>query len=468
MKPSAPASATTTSGLKPALLYAVLALAGGATLAVIVPPLQAPDEWMHFARAYQVADGGLLPRRNREGQAGGVLPSSVEASLRAASTTLWHREAKIKQFGSQFTEFEIPLDPSHTSFSTFPKTAVEPPFAYLPQALGIRVARMVSGTVVGALMGARLGNLLLVVAVIAWAIYMTPIFRWVLAFMALSPLSLSVAGTATSYGFTYAVIFLFLAIFLRVAYRPTPPISWRTIAGLVLATLALGLVIPGYFPLVLLYLLIPAARLGSRKRYWLNFAVLVVIALGCGAAWVLVVGRPHTPESLLTMLTRQLLEHPREFGETLLRAIGPPLPFLAKTFGGPLVTDALNIGHLLAIGYAILMFLIALLDVAPNAGRISLAQRVIPLAAAVLGVLTVSLGMYLTWPPTYFDQGIHPRQVIPLACVALLFFLNAMPRVGGFGRFAREHLGWIAALYFVLRMAETLWAVYQRFYDLSS
>src|SRR6516162_3763151 len=54
----------------PALLFVGLALLGGAAMLVLLPPMQAPEEASHFARAYQVADGGWLPQR-RHGETGG-------------------------------------------------------------------------------------------------------------------------------------------------------------------------------------------------------------------------------------------------------------------------------------------------------------------------------------------------------------------------------------------------------------
>jgi uncharacterized membrane protein len=468
MRQSASVRGTTTStGLKPALLYAVLALIGGAAFAILVPPLQAPDEAHHFARAYQVAGGVLVPS-NRRGELGGVLPSNIAASIRIATTTAWHAEARITEFGSQYREFQVPVDPAHTSFTEFPNTAVEPPFAYLPQAVGIRVARQVSDTVLSCLFGARLGNVLIAVFFIAWAIYLTPVFRWVLVFIALSPLSLGVVATATSYGFTQGMLFLFCAAVFRAAYRPTPELSRGAIAALVATAIGMSLVSQGYFPLLLLFLLIPAARLGNRARYWLLVGGLVVIALAGCIAWELIAAGPLKAENSFVVQARQLLDHPRQIGQVAIYGIGPPVPLVAKTLGGPLVTDRLNLGPLVSIPFVILMLMIAFLDFAPSVGRVTLGKRIIPWAVVALCAVAISLLMYLTLPAAYFNQRMHPRQVIPVGFLLLLFFLNAMPHAGRIGRFVRGHFGWFALLYFVLRMAESLFVLNQSYYSLSS
>jgi len=220
--------------------------------------------------------------------------------------------------------------------------------------------------------------------------------------------------------------------------------------------------------LLLLYFLIPAARLGSLKRYWLFFAGLVVIALAGGITWELIINGLLKADSPIIILARQLIEHPRQAGNVITRGMGAPFPLLTKVIGGPLVTDVLNIGFLVAIAYALLMLIVALLDFAPNAGRVALSNRLIPWASAALSLVTITLLMYLTWPYAYYAQGIHPRHIVPLSFVALLFFLNAMPRVGKLGRFAREHFGSLATLYFILRLGETLWAVNQRYYALGT
>src|SRR5258708_28554756 len=94
MKPSTSANSAIT-GLRPALLYAVFALIGGAILAVIVPPLQTPGEALHFARAYQMADGVFLPR-NRRGELGGGFPSNIVTSIRIAGATVLHPASNIQ------------------------------------------------------------------------------------------------------------------------------------------------------------------------------------------------------------------------------------------------------------------------------------------------------------------------------------------------------------------------------------
>jgi uncharacterized membrane protein len=289
-----------------------------------------------------------------------------------------------------------------------------------------------------------------------------------LAFMALTPMCLGVVATATSYGFTHALLFLFIATVLRAAYSPLPTLSWGTIIALLTTTIGLALVNQGYFPLLLLYLLIPIARLGSHKRYWLLFSGLVVIALAGNFAWETIVAGPPTAANPIVIQARQLIEQPRQIGQVLRRGVGAPVPLVAKTFGGPLVTDIPNVGPLVSMAYVIMMLVIAFLDFAPGVGRISFANRLIPWAAAALGVVAITLLSYLNLPYAYFAQGVHPRQIIPLAFVFLLFFLNAMPHVGKIGKFARGHLGWLVALYFVLRMCETLWVLNHRYYSLSS
>lgn len=64
------------SGLDPARVFAWVALPVGVLLVALTPPFQVPDEPNHFARAFQVSDGGLVAQRTAD-SVGGVLPRSI-------------------------------------------------------------------------------------------------------------------------------------------------------------------------------------------------------------------------------------------------------------------------------------------------------------------------------------------------------------------------------------------------------
>src|SRR5262249_38725986 len=78
----------------PAVLYAVLALIGGAAILAVYPPLQMSDEGNHFARAFQVSEGAWRPQVYN-GVNGGALPTNLLSLMLSFESSSWHQESRI-------------------------------------------------------------------------------------------------------------------------------------------------------------------------------------------------------------------------------------------------------------------------------------------------------------------------------------------------------------------------------------
>jgi uncharacterized membrane protein len=454
----------------PALLFVGLALLGGAAMLVLLPPMQAPEEASHFARAYQVADGGWLPQR-RHGETGGLLPSNLAHLILTGDATSWHGESKISKPLETYRDlFQVELEPERRTFIAFPKTTAEPPLAYLPQAIGIRITRLITDSALATLYGARLANLLAAIVCITLAILLTPVYKWVLACLALTPMALSEMGSATGYGMTYGVVFLFVALVLRLAYGGTGPVSRRTLVALFVLGAALAWVIQGHLPLIFLFLLVPAERLGGRKRYWLGFTALVLVAAGAEAAWQFAQLPVYSPSKAgvdAAAQARLILDHPRQFGTALKTALGqPPLVnLLGMTHSGVWAPD----GWQPSVFYVLLCWLpllcVCFLDGTPAVSRVRLHQRLVPLAVGALAIFVIFLLSYLTWMPVGASTiFLRPRQALPAVLALLLCLFNLTPRLSGFAASVRAHLGLLLVVYFLLRYVEGVLSVAHRYY----
>jgi uncharacterized membrane protein len=432
--------------------------------------MQVREEGDHFARAYQVSEGGMLPLKRR-GETGGLLPNSLLQMLQAGKATSWHAESRIENAIEFYRDLlQIKLEPQIRAFHAFPATSAESPLPYLPQAAGIRVARLLSDSALATLYGARLGNLLVSVLCIVVAISWTPVYKWALACLALTPAFVSEMASATGFGLTYGVAFLFVALVLRLTYEG--PATWRQMLALFLLTVALCLVIQGYFPLIFLYLLIPAARMGGRKRYWLACACMAVLAVGTLAAWYVARSPTFSPiraDVDPSAQARFIVQNPRIFGEAIKVGLGEPLFIhtLTLTYGGFLTTNLFVPSVPLVIVCAMLLIGVCCIDGARGVGRVGARGRLVPLAVGVAGMVCVLVYAYFYQMPVAartISSG--PWQYVPPALVLLLCLFNLMPRLGGFVGFVRAHLGWFVAAYFLLRYAESLLGVAHRYYKL--
>jgi uncharacterized membrane protein len=458
------------TGRAPALLFTILAVLGGTAMLVTLPPMQAPEEASHFARAYQVSEGGWLPQK-RHGEAGGFLPTSLVQLIQTGEATTWHGESHIdKPLEFYHDLFQVPLEPGRRSFAAFPKAAAEPPLAYVPQAAGIRMSRLVSDSALATLYGARLGSLLAAIVCIAAAILLTPVYKWAFACLALTPMAVAEMASATGYGPTYGVVFLFVALVLRLAYGGTGPAARREILALFVLAAGLGWVLQGHLALIFLYLLVPAERFGGRKRYWLVFVALVLVAAGAEAGWQVAQALRYSPAGGgvdPVAQARLVLEQPRLFGSALQTGLGQPplIDLLARAYSGVWMAAGWVTPIPLVVLFTAVLLGVCVLDRTPGVERVTLAQRLVVIAVAALCLGVVFLLTYLSWMPVGAPTiYVRPRQVLPAGLALLLCLFNLMRPWGRFAAFVRAHLGLLVVVYFLLRYVHAVLAVMHRYY----
>ena len=211
--------------LDPATVFTWVALLVGAPLVALTPPFQVPDEPNHFYRAYQVAEGGLVPRTTSTRSAACCHGAFRRSLVDVMGDVPFNPEVK-QDFKAWSRAFEMPLRPDDRIETPFPNTALSGPIAYLPQALGIDFARIVGASALSwCSTGDALSTLLLCVAVTAVAIRWLPIRQWTCVLLSLLPMTVFVRSSLSSDGPTLALTMLSLAICLKPVDLTVPSID---------------------------------------------------------------------------------------------------------------------------------------------------------------------------------------------------------------------------------------------------
>ena len=313
--------------LDPATVFTWVALLVGGPLVALTPPFQVPDEPNHFYRAFQIAEGGLVPQRTSTSVGG-----SCHGVCRSSRTTSWGTFRSTPQFEQDLTAwkraFEIPLRPDDRIDTPFPNTALSGPVAYLPQALGIDLARIVGASALMVFYWGRISTLLLCVAVTAAAIRWLPIRQWTCVLLSLVPMTVFVRSSLSSDGPTLALTMLSLAICLKSADRQAPSIDSKARRRLfsVAALLALGK--PPYGVVTFLALATPARVLGGMKPYVSTMLALTVTIVVLQATWALAlrgktdVSAPGAdPQAQLTYISEEPVDAASFLVKDFLRSI---------------------------------------------------------------------------------------------------------------------------------------------------
>ena len=267
--------------LSPELTFVVIAGVCGSLLAVISPPLRWGDENTHLVQAYRlselnfatsVADGGMSVS----------LPRGVGKLMLVLA--LEHRANPGGESAGRLARMRAIEASPDDRRAVGLVSASYSPLSYAPPALGIALARTFTRSVLLQIYGARLANLSVWMLLVWTAIRTTPLFKLAFAVLALTPMSIFLAGSCAVDPLANGLAFLWSAWVIRLAVAQRP--SWAILALLAPLAAALALVKLVYAPLVLLLLAVPADRFGGwRARAAATSAMLATSALGV-VAWV--------------------------------------------------------------------------------------------------------------------------------------------------------------------------------------
>lgn len=301
----------------PEKIYVVLALVFGLSMVFITPPFQVPDEFNHFFRAFQVSEGTLVSTK-KDNRLGGILPKSLPMTMSPYHAIPFHPENK--QHTKNIINFlNLPLNTEDRVFVDFPNTALYSPIPYIPQSLGIIVGKSLQASPLILVYLGRLANLFLWIILISVAIKITPIYKWLFMILALTPMSLFQASSLSADCFTNAVAFLTISMFLYYAFDNAKIINNTDLYKLLMVTLLLALSKNVYILIIVLYLLIPKEKIGSTKKYYLLFILLILFNGLALAGWSMVIQHLYIPYDSYNTLTRD--------GQPLIQGVFPDKQF---------------------------------------------------------------------------------------------------------------------------------------------
>lgn len=244
----------------------------------------APDEQVHFYRAYQISEGHLISEKHKK-MSGGWLPVSLEQTARKFLCVRRRPNRRIP-LPAALDAFSVPLDPTNRRFVSFETSAVYSPIPYLPQTVGIGIGRAFELGPLPLLYLGRAANLAASLLLLLAALRATPVFRWTFLLLALMPMAAFQMASVSADGFTNSIAFLFIALILRLCLEERT-VDRKDVALLLLTSLLLSLSKQAYFPLLLLYLAIPVSRLGTGRRYVDVLVLLLAVNAAALGGWAL-------------------------------------------------------------------------------------------------------------------------------------------------------------------------------------
>lgn len=450
--------------IRPETSFAVIAFVFGTLFLLANPPFQAPDEVPHFYRAYQISQGQFIGEKNLD-KSGGELPQAV-INIASLYFTL-HCDLIKSKIALQKLDlsYHIITNKKPSEFADFRNTVIYAPFLYFPQAIGITVGKVITPHVIWFVYLARFFNLACSVLLIYFAIKIIPILKWEVFLLGLMPMTLYELSSLSADGLTISLSIFTTALFLYYSLV-RKSIKYVDLFAILVVSVLLCLAKQAYFPLVLLYFIIPHQKIGSWLKYLFIFSiilVLILLSIGCWSMMIKDIFMLGTPVQGINPYKQVafIFSHPFAFAIIVIKTYFNKAFFFTGSFVGLLSWLDLRLPSFLIVSYLSLLLLNPLFSETDEVGLLA-RQRTLFIFLFASNVFVISLMLYLTWNQvgaTLID-GIQGRYFIP---IALLLFSSLQAR-SSFGSKVSKIRPLIFPSFAIMSLVITFYEILKFFY----
>ncbi len=243
---------------RPETAFAVAALTLGTIFAIFTPVGGGPDEYVHIASSYVISND-FMGIENSTGY-DKIYVRRCDDVIDLMSAVDYNAFSFRDMYEGLFTGSGGNTELVEVDGRNVNKGAL----IYLPQALGITLARLLDMGFVQLVVTARMFNLLFFIAVVYLAIRLTPVFKTTLALCSLVPMALQLAGNFSYDTFINAFAFLFITSVFRMAYKD----GALTVKDMIIPAVSLcmlTLIKPIYIVMGLLVFTVPNKKFKNTK-----------------------------------------------------------------------------------------------------------------------------------------------------------------------------------------------------------
>ena len=386
------------------------------------PLFNVPDEESHFCRAYQVSEGCLVsyadPNDPTNGLMGGVLPTAVAVPDELART---HTHADVADYATRA------IDNSDRSFVSFRNTALYSPVSYTPQALGIAIARLLTGNVATLAYAGRFMNWLAAVAIIFLCLRFLPTGKPIAFALALLPMMQQELFSLATDGISFA---LCLAIVTCALYwrEQNGTMGLRHLALIAAIVLALSQFKIVYVPICLALFLIPVERFGGKARYVCSVACIAALGIAGCLGWLSISSNILAHEALGTGVDPDaqmafVKTNPFAVVAAMARTFAVNLPFyLESSTADYLAWMGIRVNPLIVILYLLVLAAATISGTEPLKRPFTLRTRLALAGIALLICALIYASLYLQYTPVGSSMvgGTQGRYFIPLYLLIML------------------------------------------------
>lgn len=420
----------------------VIIMIFGITAALIVPICDVSDELEHLTRAEITSQGVLIPHwtgddvgihrlynQSDEGKYSTVLNPNV--GFETIQSLVFFSQSREK------TVFDIEGDTDkidHTKFVDGSAFEQNPFFGYLPQAIGILIAKLFDLNVIWILWLGRIGNLLGYATLISLAVRKTPVLKMPLLAVSCIPITIYQAASASIDSMIIGLGILAVAYFIYMLKADEKSIELKDVAIFTVICLLLGLCKLTYLAFIFMLLIVPRMNFAFEKALPVSLGSISIVAI-IGVLW----SRYSTPALMHSW--RSKLNWVSSTGQISYLIHNPMFAwkFITQIFTTDLAWMVYGVFNFFSAGskyhYAntyylitvmLLLFLLAILILYPENNRFSKKTRLGSLLVLLIVYVGTCFVQLLTWSSVgYVQLGINTRYFVPLiALIPLIAAFN--------------------------------------------
>ena len=389
---------------------------------VFLSPLgRVPDEIYHSRRAYEVTLGHLITDIDEENhEMGRMLPQDLRVVVKE-NISYQAMQDRIKLVEEQYAGTQ--------DFMTFPYVAVYTFISYVPQAIGMVLARIFTSNILVQLYAGRIVNLAFYITIVYFAIKKLPFKKLAALMIALLPIGIQQAGSLSPDALTNALSIYFVSFVLSLIYRDEK-LTRKDYIMLAITSILVAIIKIIYLPLCALIFLIPDKNFDSKKKKWIILIAIFIVSVVLNLAW-LKFANSRYPQAYEGANQKEqiafILEDPYIYIQTCFRDLHMRIDYyIFGLVGRDLSHIDIDMSYIMVFALlSLLIFSFVIEDndkVKPN---FIVKGYIFLIFLAIVALLYTS--EYLTWNPVgnYWVNGIQPRYFIPmLLLIAVVCNMN--------------------------------------------
>ena len=414
----------------------IIILIFGITTALILPICDVSDEIEHLARAEITSQGVIIPHWTGEDMGVEGLYNHTEGERISSEKNVGAGYNSIRAYnffsGSLGkTVFQTSYDTAKIDTTPFIiDSAFEqnPFFGYLPQAIGVFLAKLLDLNVIWILWLARICNLIFYAGVVSLAIKKTPALKLPLLAVACIPISMYQASSASIDCMIIGLSILSISYFIYMCRAPDRSLTIKNIAVFSVICLMLGLCKLPYLAFVILLIFIPSKKFEKDKKHNLPILLISIAAVAViGILW----SRYSAPTLLhswrsshnlinSTLQMNYVMHHPSSISKFIYNIIFLEIPNMLtgvfSFFGAHQFHHYADRYHFVTA--ALLIYLAFVLLAYPRNVKFELKTKLGSIFTIIMIYVGICFIQLLTWASVgYYNLGISTRYFIPLFCL---------------------------------------------------